>query len=87
MAAIAALFTGSWSVTSVLAGAAAPALPVRLDISPGPPAGTTEARLIFDLADGVRGFELLLQFEPGRLLSASTDNFRWARISPLKLVA
>lgn len=49
---------------------------IRLDLAPGPPGAEADARLSFDPADGVRGFNLLFQFEPGRLLAASAADFQ-----------
>ena len=49
---------------------------VRLDILPGPAGGEATARLSFDAATNVRGFNLLLQFESGQLLSASAADFQ-----------
>ena len=53
---------------------------VRLDVWPGSPGGTAEALVRFDPADGVRGFNLLLQFAPGGLLSASAADFQRSAI-------
>lgn len=44
-----------------------------LDITSGPSGGVSEARIQFDPADGIRGFNLLLQFTPGLLAGSASD--------------
>jgi len=49
---------------------------VALEIVPGSAGGSASAEILFDTSMGLHGFNLLLHFEPGHLLSANTADFQ-----------
>jgi len=67
-----ALFAVSLPVASAETPASAT---LRLDVSLGRAGGVSDAVLSLSPADGVRGFNLLLQFQPNQLLSANATDF------------